>query len=313
MKDKVIIITGPTASGKSDLAIKIAKKFNGEIISADSQQIYKKMNIGTNKINKHDMDSINHYFLDIREPNEEYSVNEFKESARKLIRKINKENKIPIVVGGTGFYIDSILFNMNYGIAKKDESIRKYYNKLAEEKGNNYIYEKLKEIDPNESIKYHPNEKNRIIRALETYKLSGKKPSQIRKGSRKLNEDIDPLLIFLNYKDRNVLYKKINARVLKMFDEGLEDEFMRILKYYNLNRNSKSLQAIGYKEFFPYLSKEIDKNRLIDEIQKNTRHYAKRQITWMKKYLNYDFSDLIYKENLNIGKIYEYIKEKYDL
>lgn len=313
MKDKVIIITGPTASGKSDLAINIAKKFNGEIISADSQQIYKDMDIGTNKSNKDEMDGIKHYFLDIKDPNEVYSVKEFKESARDLISKVNKKGKIPLVVGGTGFYIDSILYNMNYGIAKKDQALREYYNKLAEDMGNDHIYNILKDIDPDEALKYHPNERNRIIRALETYKLSGKKPSQIRKGSKKLNKDIDPILFFLNYKDRDILYDKINNRVLKMFDEGLENEFKMLIDKYKLDEGSKSLQAIGYKEFFPYMKNEIDKDSLIDNIQKNTRHYAKRQITWMKKYLKLGFSYQVYKEDLNINKIFDCIKEKYDL
>lgn len=313
MTDKVIIITGPTASGKSSLAINIAKKFDGVILSADSQQIYKDMNIGTNKSDKNEMDGISHYFLDIRNPNEEYSVKEFKESARKLIREINSINKIPIVTGGTGFYIDSILFDMNFGVAKKNEKLRNYYNDLAIKHGNKYLYKMLYDIDSDEASKYHPNERNRIIRALETYKVSGKKPSEIRKGSKKLNNKIDPILFFLNYEDRNLLYKKINNRVIKMFDEGLEDEFKKLLIDYNLNKSSKSLQAIGYKEFFSYVDNQITKDELIEEIQKNTRRYAKRQITWMKKYLNYDFSYLIYKEDLNIYEIYKNIKEKYDL
>ena len=206
MIDKVLIITGPTACGKSDFAIKLAKKFDGEIISADSQQIYKDMDIGTNKIKESETDDIKHYGLDIKYPNEEYSVQEFKDMARNLIGEINSKNKIPIVAGGTGFYIDSILFDMNYGTNKKDENLRNKLTKDFQMYGNEYMYEKFCEIDPIEAKKYHPNETQRIIRAFETYKLTGKKPSELRKGLKNLNKNIKPILFFINYKDRSKLY-----------------------------------------------------------------------------------------------------------
>lgn len=317
MTNKVLIITGPTASGKSDFAIKLAKKFDGEIISADSQQIYKDMNIGTNKISEFEMDGICHYGLDIKYPNEDYSVQEFKDMARSLIDEINSKGKLPIIAGGTGFYIDSILFDLNYGTSKKDETLRKELTNLANIKGNEFIYQKLIKIDPIEAKKYHPNEVQRIIRAIETFELTGKKPSDLRRGFKKLNENISPLLFFINYKDRSKLYDKINLRVVKMFEMGLEDEFKNILEKYKLNSKSKSLQAIGYKEFFPYIENEISFDTLVSEIKKNTRRYAKRQITWMKKYLDYDFSHLIYRDEksdedilFNMDKI---IKENYDL
>lgn len=313
MKDKVIIITGPTASGKSSLALKLAKDLNGEIISADSQQIYKDMDIGTNKVSKEEMDGIAHHILDIKNPNESYSVKEFKNQARELIKSINKNNKLAIIAGGTGFYIDSILFDMNYGQVKKDDKLRKKLDDLADKNGNDYLYKRLVEIDEKEAKKYHPNERNRVIRALETFKLSGKKPSELRKGSKKLNEEIDPILFFINYENRNLLYEKINNRVIDMLNLGLVDEFNKLIDKYSLDEKSKSLQAIGYKEIFLYQNNEINKDELVDLIQKNTRHYAKRQITWMKRYLDYDFSKLIYKENINYKEILEKIKEEYDL
>lgn len=313
MKDKVIIITGPTASGKSSLALKLAKDLNGEIISADSQQIYKDMDIGTNKVSKEEMDGVAHHILDIKNPDESYSVKEFKNQARELINSINKNNKLAIIAGGTGFYIDSILFDMNYGQVKKDDKLRKKLDDLADKNGNDYLYKKLVEIDEKEAKKYHPNERNRVIRALETFKLSGKKPSELRKGSKKLNEEIDPILFFINYKNRNLLYEKINNRVIDMLNLGLIDEFSQLIDKYGLDEKSKSLQAIGYKEIFLYQNNEINKDELVDLIQKNTRHYAKRQITWMKRYLDYDFSKLIYKENINYKEILEKIKEEYDL
>lgn len=313
MKNKVVIITGPTASGKSSLALKLAKDLNGEIISADSQQIYKDMDIGTNKVKENEMNDIDHHILDIKSPNESYSVKEFKNQSRELINSINKKNKIPIVAGGTGFYVDSILFDMNYGQVKRDDNLRKKLSNLADKNSNDYLYDKLLKIDEKEAKKYHPNERNRVIRALETYKISGKKPSELRKGSKKLNKNINPILFFINYDNRKLLYEKINNRVIDMFNMGLIYEFNSLIEKYNLDEKSKSLQAIGYKEIFLYKNKEIDKDALVDLIQKNTRHYAKRQITWMKKYLDYNFSNLIYKENIDYEKILEKIKEEYDL
>lgn len=317
MTDKVLIITGPTASGKSDIAINLAKEFNGEIISADSQQIYKEMDIGTNKIKSNEMGGIKHYGLDLKYPDQDYSVSEFKDLARDLIKDINSRDKLPIIAGGTGFYIDSIIFDMNYGTYKRDENLRKKLENEAKTYGNNYIYEKLLKIDPVAAEKYHPNEVQRIIRAIETYKLSGKKPSQIRKGAKELNKEINPLLFFINYDDRAILYEKINKRVDLMFDQGLEKEFRDVVKKYSLSKNSKSLQAIGYKEFFPYIEGEYSKEILLDEIKKNTRRYAKRQITWMKKYLAYDFSYPIYRDKFsdeeNLSYIKKLTKETYDL
>lgn len=317
LTDKVLIITGPTASGKSDIAINLAKEFDGEIISADSQQIYKEMDIGTNKIKSDEMGGIKHYGLDLKYPNQDYSVSEFKDLARNLIKDINSRDKLPIIAGGTGFYIDSIIFDMNYGTHKKDENLRKKLENEAEIHGNDYIYEKLLKIDPVAAEKYHPNEVQRIIRAIETYKLSGKKPSQIRKGAKELNKEINPLLFFINYDDRAILYEKINKRVDLMFDQGLEKEFRDVVKKYSLSKNSKSLQAIGYKEFFPYIEGEYSKEILLDKIKKNTRRYAKRQITWMKKYLAYDFSYPIYRDKFsdeeNLSYIKTLTKETYDL
>ena len=314
MKDKLIIITGPTASGKSDIAINIAKRFNGEVISCDSQQIYRDMDIGTNK--ELDYKGITHHMIDIINPNENFSVENFSTLAKPLIHDINKKGKVPILVGGTGFYIDSVLFEMNYGKAPKNTEIRKKLQKIAQEKDSSYLYNKLKEIDPITAGKYHENETNRIIRSLEIYEISGRIPSEVRKGERVLNEDIDPILLFLNYKDRSGLYEKINNRVIKMINDGLMEEFSYITNKYKLSINSQSMSAIGYKEIYPFLNNDIDKSQMIDSIQKNTRHYAKRQVTWMKRYLKYNFAHEIIMDNLskkdatkNITKI---IKDFYE-
>lgn len=297
LKDNVIIITGPTASGKSDVAIKVAKAFNGEIISADSQQVYRYMDIGTNKIK--DFQTINHHMLDIVDPDEKFSVEDFSNMASNLIKDINNRGKVPIVAGGTGFYIDSILFDMNYGKVEQNPDFRKSMQRLSDERGNQYIYNKLMEIDPITANKYHPNERNRIIRALEIYDSTGQPPSKVRQGDRKLNKDINPIIFFLNYNDRTDLYQKINNRVINMIDQGLIEEFAGLVKAYNLDESSQSMAAIGYKELFPFLKEEIDIDELIDLIQKNTRRYAKRQVTWMKRYLKYNFSQQIMMDGID--------------
>lgn len=314
MTNKVIIITGPTASGKSDIAIEIAKIFDGEIISADSQQVYRYMDIGTNKIkNDH---GITHHMIDIINPDDNFSVEDFSNRAQELISEINHKGKVAIVAGGTGFYIDSLLFNMNYGKVEKNLKFRKNLEKISLEEGNEYIYNKLVEIDPVTAKKYHPNETNRIIRALEIYDATGKPASEVRKGEKKLKDSIKPLLFFLNYNDRSGIYEKINNRVLDMLDQGLIKEFRYLVKNYNLSKDSQSMAAIGYKEIFPFTDGEIDIDQLTNLIQKNTRHYAKRQVTWMKRYLRYDFAHEIIMDNLSKNEaadlIISLIKDNYE-
>ena len=297
MTDNVIIITGPTASGKSDIAIEVAKAFNGEIISADSQQVYRHMDIGTNKIN--DNHGICHHMIDVVNPDQNFSVEDFSNKASTLISEINSRGKVAVVAGGTGFYIDSILFDLNYGRVEQNPEFRANLQKITEEKGNQFLYDKLLTIDPLTAKKYHPNETNRIIRALEIYESTGELPSKVRKGDKKLNKNINPILFFLNYNDRSNIYQKINNRVIEMIDQGLIEEFVDVVRNYNLTAGSQSMAAIGYKELFPFIDEEIDIDELIDLIQKNTRHYAKRQVTWMKRYLAYDFTHEILMDNLN--------------
>lgn len=297
MKDKFIIITGPTASGKSDIAINIAKKIEGEIISADSQQVYSEMDIGTNKVM--DTDYIYHHLINVVRPNEEFTVDDFKKKAEEIISILNSRFIMPIVTGGTGFYIDSLLFNMNYGQVKKDESIRNKLQNLKETYGNKFLYDKLKDVDEETAKIYHPNEVNRIIRSLEIYEITGEKPSAKRTGERVLNKNIDPILFFLNYKNRQILYNRINDRVNDMITLGLIDEFKYLMEKYKLNENSQSMAAIGYKEIFPYIRGEISLDEMISLIQRNTRRYAKRQITWMKRYLDYPFTREIIMDDLN--------------
>ncbi|WP_297688843.1 tRNA (adenosine(37)-N6)-dimethylallyltransferase MiaA [uncultured Anaerococcus sp.] len=314
MKDKLIIITGPTASGKSDIAINLAKKLDSQIISSDSQQVYRYMDIGTNKV---DDFTIDHHLINVVNPDENFTVEDFRVETLSIIRELNDNGLTPIMTGGTGFYIDSILFDMNYGKVSKNEELRDKLDSEAEEFGNEYLYEKLKEIDPESASKYHPNERNRIIRALEIYKETGVKASVQRTGERVLNSEINPILFFLNYENRDILYDKINLRVEQMIDQGLIEEFEYLIDRFNLTPDSQSMAAIGYKEIFPYIKGEINKDELIATIAQNTRRYAKRQITWMKRYKNYPFCHEIIMDELSkddAGMIIEsIIKDVYGL
>lgn len=317
LTDKLIVITGPTASGKSSIAVEVAKNFRSEIISCDSQQIYKDMNIGTNKITEEEMAGIAHHLIDFVNPKDEYSVQDFSKKARKLIKDINERGHIPILTGGTGFYIDSILFEMNYGSAPKNEDIRKKYQTIRDEKGDKYLHSILEDIDKKSAEKYHYNETNRIIRALEIYELTGKAPSDVKKGRNKENPNIDPLLFFINYEDRSVLYDKINQRVIKMFEEGLYDEFISLINNYKLSKENQSMKSIGYKELFNIYEDTLTTDETITLIQRNTRRYAKRQVTWMRRYLDYSFTSYIARDNTNkeeiVKKIVGEIQGKYDI
>ncbi len=315
LKDRLIVITGPTASGKSDIAINLAKSLDSMIISADSQQVYRYMDIGTNKIN--DVFDVDHFMLNIVDPNEEFSVEDFSKEAKSLVKKINQNMRIPIVTGGTGFYIDSLIFDMNYGRVEKNQAYRDELQQVAQEKGNEYLYKKLESLDPETSKRYHHNEVNRVIRALEIYKVSGDIPSKIRTGERRLNDKVDPLVFFLNYDNRDILYNRINQRVLEMVNMGLVDEVRDLTYRFKLDSKSQSMSAIGYKEVLKYIDNDISLDEMINLIQKNTRHYAKRQITWMKKYLNYPFTYEIKIDELNKKDasdiILSVVKEVYEL
>ena len=315
MKDRLVVITGPTASGKSDIAINLAKYLDSSVISADSQQVYRYMNIGTNKTE--DIFEIDHFMIDLVNPNENFSVEDFSIQARDIVKKLNDDDRIPIVAGGTGFYIDSLLFEMNYGQVKKNQAYRDEMIELANTKGKDYLYDKLIRIDPISAERYHPNEVNRIIRALEIYYVSGEVPSKMRTGERKLNKEIEPLVFFLNYKNRDTLYHTINNRVIAMIENGLIDEVKSLVDSYKLDENSQSMAAIGYKEVLMYFDGKIGKEDLIKLIQRNTRRYAKRQITWMKKYLNFRFGHEILLDNISKGDasniILDVIKGVYEI
>lgn len=281
MKEKLLIITGPTGIGKTSLSIEIAKKIDGEIISADSMQIYKYMNIGTAKIKDEEMDGIPHHLIDFLDLDEDFSVSDFRERAKKIITKLNNQDKIPMVVGGTGLYINSLVYDLNFTRVASDEEIRSRLEGIKEEFGNEYLLNMLQEIDPKSAEKINVNDTKRVIRAIEIYEITGKPMSQHNNNFRKINEDYDLIIIGLNM-DRKALYDRINDRVDIMFEEGLVDEVKGLLSS-GYDKNLVSMQAIGYKEIIMYLEDEITLDRAIELIKQGSRNYAKRQLTWFRR------------------------------
>lgn len=280
MKPIVYVIGGPTASGKSKLAVELAKKVNGEIISADSMQIYKEMNIGTAKVNKEEMQGVQHYLVDFVSPDERYSVSNFKKDAEKAIEEILEKGKTPIVVGGTGLYIDSLIYGIEFQNEEVDLEYREKLNKIADEKGLESLYKKAQEIDPEAMKKISINDRKRIIRVLEIYHKTGKTKTEQELQSRK-NEVKYEYKVFAITMDREKLYERIEKRVDFMIEQGLIEEVKQILEKYHTFPTA--MQGLGYKEVVEYLEGSCTKEEMIEKIKKETRHYAKRQLTWFRK------------------------------
>ena len=303
-KEVVIVIGGPTASGKTALSIELAKQINGEIVSADSMQIYKEMDIGTAKVTREEMQGIKHYLIDIIEPNQRYSVAEFKKDAEKAIEEIINKGKTPIVVGGTGLYIDSLIYGIEYQNIKLDEEYRKKLEKEAEE-GLDNLYEKAKKIDPEAMKKISPNDKKRIIRVLEIYKATGKTKTQQEEESRKeLKYDYK---VFAINMEREKLYERINKRVDLMLQQGLIEEVEKITDKYK--EFPTAMQGLGYKEVVEYLENKTTKEEMIEKIKMETRRYAKRQITWFKKNKQTIWLDGLKSREENVQIILDKTKE----
>lgn len=280
MKETVYVIGGPTASGKSNLAIELAKRINGEVISADSMQIYKEMNIGTAKIMPEEMQGIKHYMIDILSPEERYSVSNFKKDAENAIQEIIDKGKTPIIVGGTGLYIDSLIYGIEFQNEQIDLKYREELNDIAEKEGLETLYQEALKIDPEALKKISPNDKKRIIRVLEIYHKTGKTKTEMEKESRK-NDVKYNYKVFAITMDREKLYSRIEKRVDQMIDNGLIEEVKTILEKHS--DFPTAMQGLGYKEVVEYLKNKITKEELIEKIKKETRHYAKRQLTWFRK------------------------------
>ena len=280
-KNKVIVIAGPTASGKTSLSIKLAKQINGEIISADSMQIYKYMDIGTAKPSIEEQDGIKHYLLDFVMPDERYSVAEFKKDAENAIEEIIAKGKIPIIVGGTGLYIDSLIYGIEYPKIEYDEEYRNELMKIAEtEEGLKSLYEKAKEIDSDAIIKISENDKKRIMRILEIYNSTGKTKTELEIESRKKGVKYDYRVFAINM-NREKLYERINKRVDIMLEQGLIEEVKNVIAKFD--KFPTAMQGLGYKEVVDYLNGSYSEEEMIEIIKMETRRYAKRQLTWFRK------------------------------
>ena len=298
-KPKVIVICGPTASGKTALSIELAKKINGEIISCDSMQIYKYMDIGTAKPTLEEQKEVKHHLIDFVEPNQRYSVAEYKKDAEKSIEEILSKGKTPIIVGGTGLYVDSLIYGIEYPEIELDEEYRKQLEKEIEEKGLESLYNKAKEIDSKAMEKISPNDKKRIMRVVEIYKATGKTKTEQEIESRTHEVKYD-YRVFAIKMDREKLYERINKRVDMMIEKGLIEEVQNILKKYD--KFPTAMQGLGYKEAVEYLEGKKTKEEMIDKIKMQTRRYAKRQITWFKKN-----KQTVWIENNELSKILEVI------
>lgn len=286
-KEKVIVIVGPTAIGKTDLSIQLAKELQTEIISGDSMQVYKGMDIGTGKITKEEMADIPHYMLNIRQPNEDFSVATFKELVEEHIKVINEKGKIPIIVGGTGLYIQAVLFDYQFSEQKRDEKFTKELENLLEREGNIALHEKLKKVDPIQASKIHPNNYRRVIRALEVFESTGKTMTERHKTQNKVSK-YDYVLIGLEM-NRDKLYDRINRRVEKMVQDGLVEEVRAL--YDKGFSDTQAMKAIGYKEIIPYLEQEMSLDEAVSILQRNSRRYAKRQYTWFKNQMDVTWFD----------------------
>ena len=279
-KPKVIVICGPTASGKTTLSIQLAQKINGEIISSDSMQIYKDMNIGTAKPDQQEMQGIKHYLLDFVEPNQRYSVADYKKDAENAIEDILQKGKVPIIVGGTGLYVDSLIYGIEYPNIEFDENYRKELERRVEKEGLEKLYEKAKKIDPQAMKKISRNDQKRILRVLEIYNATGKTKTEQEIESRKNEVKYDYRVFAINM-DREKLYDRINKRVDIMIQKGLIEEVENLLKKYN--EFPTAMQGLGYKEVVEYIQGKVLKEDMIENIKRESRRYAKRQITWFKK------------------------------
>ena len=301
-KDKVIVIAGPTASGKTALAIQLAKEINGEVVSADSMQIYKEMNIGTAKPDKEEMDGIKHHLMDFISPDQRYSVADYKKDAKNAIKEILKNGKVPIIVGGTGLYINSLIYEIDFNEIETDLKYRQELEKAVEEKGLEYLYDKAVIIDKEAMEKISKNDKKRILRVLEIYHQTGKTKTMLEKESRTREVEYDYKVFAINM-DRKILYDRINRRVDIMLERGLVDEVKSICEKYK--QFPTAMQGLGYKEVVEYLENRINKEEMIEKIKQESRRYAKRQLTWFRKIENIIWLDGLKDTKNNVKAILE--------
>ncbi len=300
-KEKLLVLIGPTAVGKTKLSIELANQFNGEIISGDSMQIYKEMDIGTAKITEDEMEGIPHHLIDIKEPDEPFSVAEFQALVRMKITEISSRGKLPMIVGGTGLYIQSILYDYQFTEAESDQEYRIGLEQLAAKEGNEVLHQKLREVDFESAERIHPNNLRRVIRALEIYHCTGKTMTE-NQQQQQPELLYDTCLIGLTM-EREMLYNRINKRVELMIEQGLLEEVKAL--YDRGIRDCQSIQAIGYKELYDYFDRKVTLEDAIENLKQNSRRYAKRQLTWFRNKMDVMWFEMSPMENASEKKFAE--------
>lgn len=307
----LVILTGPTAVGKTALSIKLASEIGGEIISADSMQVYRQMDIGSAKIKPEEMGGIPHHMIDILEPEEEFNVCLFEKLALEAMEQIYERGHIPVVVGGTGFYIQALLYQIDFTEEETDTAYRDKLWQLGEEKGNHYLHELLRKVDPESAEEIHENNRKRVIRALEFYENCGKPISTHNKEQRQKTSAYNSCYFVLT-DDRKKLYERIESRVDQMLSKGLVDE-VRTLKERGCNASMVSMQGLGYKEILEYLDGRCSLLEAVEKIKKETRHFAKRQLTWFRREKDVIWLDkqaFVYDEDAVLSCILENLRKK---
>ncbi|WP_313580513.1 tRNA (adenosine(37)-N6)-dimethylallyltransferase MiaA [Lacrimispora sp.] len=313
MMRPLIIITGPTAVGKTALSVRLAKAIGGEIISADSMQVYRHMDIGSAKIKKEEMDGVPHYLIDVLDPEEEFNVAVFQKMAKEAVEEIYSHGHIPIVAGGTGFYIQALLYDIDFTENGEDTSIRMELEKLGQERGAEFLHNLLRDIDPDSANEIHENNMKRVIRAIEYYRQTGERISEHNKREKQKKSPYDFLYYVVNT-ERARLYERIDRRVDLMLEQGLVEEVMH-LKDMGLTRDMVSMQGLGYKEILDYLQEKYTLEEAVYVLKRDTRHFAKRQITWFKRErdvrwldlpdFNNDLDQVLIKMLQDINEMYE--------
>lgn len=310
-KRPMVILTGPTAVGKTALSIELAKKINGSIISADSMQVYRHMDIGSAKVMPEEMDGVRHYLIDEFDPDEEFHVVKFVERAKEHLEEIYAEGKIPIIAGGTGFYIQALLYNIDFTEQECDEAYRASLEQLATEKGTGYLHDMLREVDPASADAIHANNIKRVIRALEFYHLSGKRISEHNEKEREKKSPYN-FAYFVLTDDRTHLYQNIDKRVDLMIEQGLVGEVQK-LKDMGFHRDMVSMQGLGYKEILDYLDGKTTLEEAVYIIKRETRHFAKRQLTWFRRERDviwFDKQTYNYQNDKILNDMIDILKEK---
>jgi tRNA dimethylallyltransferase len=287
-KQNLIVLIGPTAVGKTKLSIELAKKYNGEIISGDSMQIYKGMDIGTAKISREEMEGIRHHLIDVKDPDEGFSTAEFQEIVREKIHEISGRGKMPMIVGGTGLYIQSAIYDYHFTEAPSDPDFRRRLENEAKEKGPESLHGKLEIVDPESASRIHPNNIRRVIRALEINHCTGKTAGELQ-ANQSPELMYNTAIIGLTM-ERELLYSRINLRVDLMMEQGLLDEVKFF--YDNGLKDCQSIQAIGYKELYEYFDGKVSLEEAIENLKQNSRRYAKRQLTWFRNKMNVEWFDM---------------------